>query len=62
MAEKLRGVGFVDVSVEPFDFLHPRTPTRLLNLTERWAKRVEKMPLLRELAGSLVIQCRKKDH
>jgi SAM-dependent methyltransferase len=62
MAEKLRGVGFVDVLVEPFDFLHPRTPARLLNLTERWAAMVEKTPLIRELAGSLIIQCRKKDH
>ena len=59
IAEKLRRFGFVDVSVEPFDFLHPQTPARLLNLAERLTRRVEKTPLVREIAGSLIIRCRK---
>lgn len=62
IAEMLRGAGFVDVLAEPFDFLHPRTPAWLLDPMERWAARVEKTPLIRELAGSLTIQCRKKEH
>lgn len=62
MAKKLRDVGFSDVLVAPFDFLHPRTPPPLLDVTERWAAMAEKTPLIREIAGSLIIQCRKKDH
>jgi 2-polyprenyl-3-methyl-5-hydroxy-6-metoxy-1,4-benzoquinol methylase len=59
VVEKLRSVGFVDVLVEPFDFVHPQTPVWLLNLTEQLTAVLEKMPLIREIAGSLIIQCRK---
>lgn len=59
LAAELRRAGFVDVLVEPFDFLHPRTPERFLSLTERLAGGMEKIPLIREFSGSLVIQCRK---
>lgn len=61
IVESLRGAGFVDVLAEPFDFIHPRTPVRLLEPLERWGARIEKLPLLREIAGSLRIQCRKAD-
>lgn len=60
IAKKLRGQGFVDVSVEPFDFMHPQTPAWLLSLTERLTVILEKSPFVREIAGSLIIQCRKK--
>ena len=51
--------GFVDVYVKPFDFMHPQTPAWLLNLTERLGIILEKCPLVREISGSLIIQCRK---
>ena len=35
MAKKLQRLGFVDVSVEPFDFIHPQIPASLLNVAER---------------------------
>ena len=60
IAGTLELAGFVDVSVEPFDFIHPRLPASLLSRAERWTALLEKMPLLREFAGSLVIQCRKR--
>lgn len=59
IAQKFRVHNFVDVSVEPFDFMHPQTPAWLLNLTERLTIILEKSPLVREIAGSLIIQCRK---
>jgi SAM-dependent methyltransferase len=60
LANKLRFHNFVDVSVEPFDFMHPQTPAwLLLNLTERLVMILEKIPLIKEIAGSLIIQCRK---
>jgi len=61
IAEKLRSAGFLDVLVEPFDFVHPQTPAWLLNLMERATTMLEKIPLVREIAGSLIIRCRKKD-
>ncbi|MEW6335705.1 MAG: class I SAM-dependent methyltransferase [Thermodesulfobacteriota bacterium] len=61
IAERLRGAGFVDVLAEPFDFIHPRTPAWLLEPLERWGAGIEKLPLLREIAGSLRIQCRKAE-
>jgi SAM-dependent methyltransferase len=59
IAQRIQAHNFADVSVEPFDFLHPQTPTRLLNITERLAMILEKVPLVREIAGSLIIQCKK---
>jgi SAM-dependent methyltransferase len=59
IARKMRVHNFVDVSVEPFDFMHPQTPAGLLNLMERLTIILEKVPLVREIAGSLIIQCRK---
>ena len=59
IASQLRSHGFMDVSVEPFDFLHPQTPAWLLDLAERLTINLEKVPLIREITGSLIIQCRK---
>lgn len=59
IANQFRRYGFVDVSVEPFDFMHPQTPAWLLNLTEQLTMILEKVPIVREITGSLIIQCRK---
>jgi len=59
IARKLHGFGFVNVSVEPFDFMHPDIPASLLNMAERMETLLEKIPLLKEIAGSLIIRCRK---
>ena len=59
MARRLRRLGFLDVTVVPFDFIHPQIPSSLLGAAERLAVLLEKTPLLREFAGSLLIQCRK---
>ena len=51
MAKKLHHFGFVDVSVEPFDFIHPQIPPSLLNVAERLTTLLEKTPLLAGVCG-----------
>ncbi len=60
IAEKIRSFGFDDVSVEPFDFMHPAIPPALLSAAGRFTLILERIPLIREIAGSLLIQCRLK--
>jgi len=52
----LRAAGFRDASARPFDFLHPSTPAPLLAAVARAGELAEKVPLLREIAGSLLIR------
>lgn len=52
-------VGFVDVSSEPYDFLHPLVPARLVDVVSALSLWLERIPLLREIAGSQLIRARK---
>ncbi|MFC1808253.1 class I SAM-dependent methyltransferase [Candidatus Omnitrophota bacterium] len=47
--------GFVDIVIKPYDFLHPLTPEPLIDIVDNLSRRFEKMPLMREIAGSLLI-------
>ena len=58
-AKLLRETGFVDVSIRPFDWLHPYTPRPLIPIVKAVGFVVEKLPLLREFSGSLYIHARK---
>jgi len=58
-ARALRRKGFERVSVRPYDFLHPVTPEALINWVSRLGRGLESVPLVREIAGSLVIQARR---
>ncbi len=55
LAAALRRLGFADIRIEPFDFLHPLLPRRVIPAVARLAAAAEKTPLLREIAGSLLI-------
>jgi hypothetical protein len=57
--KKLHYFGFMDVSVKPFDFMHPKIPSVFLNSAEKLTVIMERIPLLKEIAGSLLIQGRK---
>ena len=61
----LRGLlersGFRVVKLLPFDFLHPWVPKPLISAVDRTGRFVEKIPLLREIAGSLLIVAEKED-
>jgi len=55
----LEDLGFRDVSVRPFDFLHPSVPPRWIGAVSRLGRALEAAPLLREIAGSMLIRGRK---
>lgn len=48
--------GFKEVTVVPFDFLHPSIPRIMVSFFERLGIFIEKIPVLKEIAGSLYIK------
>ncbi len=55
----LRRAGFAEAEVRPFDFLHPATPERLCDAVDRLGRRLERLPLVREITGSFVVRGRR---
>jgi hypothetical protein len=51
--------GFEVHKIIPFDWLHPATPPPLIRVVDKVGLMVEKMPLLRQFAGSLLICARR---
>lgn len=47
--------GFKEVKIIPFDFLHPSIPRQLINIISGLGNSLEKIPVIREIAGSLYI-------
>ena len=56
---RLRAYGLADVHIRPFDFLYPLTPRPLIATVERFGRVLERVPLVAEIAGSLLITGRK---
>lgn len=56
LARDLRQAGFSDVSIEPFDFLHPFCPEFWIGPVAAWGGRLERAAGIREIAGSLWIR------
>ena len=52
----LRRQGFRDIRVQPFDFLHPAIPARLITVIAPMAKAAERIPGVCAVAGSLLIE------
>jgi SAM-dependent methyltransferase len=52
----MRAAGFAEATATPFDFLHPATPAALVGALDRAGTWVERVPLLREIAGSLLLR------
>jgi ubiquinone/menaquinone biosynthesis C-methylase UbiE len=48
--------GYREIRIDPFDFLHPKTPTPLINRVNRFGRFLEKIPVISEFAGSLYIR------
>jgi 2-polyprenyl-3-methyl-5-hydroxy-6-metoxy-1,4-benzoquinol methylase len=55
LAAQLRAAGFQEVSITPFDWLHPSTPSACIGLVKIVGALVERLPAAREFAGSLHI-------
>jgi SAM-dependent methyltransferase len=53
--------GFREVSIRPFDWLHPAVPARLISSVERLGRILEHTPFVREFAGSLWIVAQKPE-
>ncbi len=49
----LLNTGFHDVSIVPFDWLHPAVPEKLIPAISATGRVLEKIPLVREFSGSL---------
>ncbi len=59
LARQLSNAGFDRITITPFDFLHPALPELTLNIAEPLLEFVEKIPCLKEIAGSLIITATK---
>jgi 2-polyprenyl-3-methyl-5-hydroxy-6-metoxy-1,4-benzoquinol methylase len=60
LKKELINLGFKNVSIRPFDFLHPFTPSMLIPFISNIGNLVESIPLAREIAGSLLIYALKE--
>ena len=52
----LEQTGYRDVRIDPFDFLHPKTPVPLIDRLNALGRFLEKVPVISEFAGSLYIR------
>jgi 2-polyprenyl-3-methyl-5-hydroxy-6-metoxy-1,4-benzoquinol methylase len=52
----LEVTGYREVRIEPFDFLHPKTPVALVNRLNSVGRFLESVPVISEFAGSLYIR------
>jgi len=48
-------IGFSRFSVTPFDFVNPAIPGALLPVVEFLLERLERVPMVRALSGSMLI-------
>ena len=56
LARQLTRAGFREVTLTPFDFLHPALPRASLRGAVPCCAWMERIPLLREVAGSLIVK------
>lgn len=59
LAKTLKREGFERIEIRPYDWLHPLVPTQLIKPVSKVGLLIESLPLLREFAGSLIIQAYK---
>ncbi|MCG2775815.1 MAG: methyltransferase domain-containing protein [Desulfobacterales bacterium] len=59
LKDKLIRAGFDVPEIIPFDWLHPAIPPPLIGVVDKMGQMMEKIPFLREFAGSLLISARR---
>ena len=59
LARQLESIGFTEIGITPFDWLHPAVPESSIPVVKRVEGVLERFPILREFAGSLYIRCRR---
>ena len=60
--KKMEKTGLINIKSDPFDFLHPQIPENIIPYVEDLCFRLEKIPLLRHIAGSLFVRAEKPRH
>lgn len=55
----LQDIGFREVRVDNFDFLHPSTPKKHIAKVSKLSNLLEKIPVVKEISGSLIIFAQK---
>ncbi|MCU0291063.1 MAG: methyltransferase domain-containing protein [Thermoanaerobaculaceae bacterium] len=59
LEREMRHAGYVHIAITPHEFLHPATPEALCPFVEGVTRVLEHLPLVREIAGSLLIEATK---
>jgi SAM-dependent methyltransferase len=59
LRRRLERTGYHDVRIDPFDFLHPKTPVALIDRVKALGRFLENVPGISEFAGSLYIRATK---
>lgn len=59
LESNLKKLGFTEIKITPFGWLHPSTPQHLIRTVSAISRAFEKTPIIREFAGSLLITARK---
>lgn len=57
--KQLAQIGFKNSTIFPYDFLHPYTPQGMIGFVKGLGAAIEKTPLLKEIAGSVIIYAEK---
>src|SRR6266404_6808453 len=55
----LEETGYQGITIEPFDFLHPKTPVAFVSRLDALGRFLESVPVISEFAGSLYIRALK---
>jgi hypothetical protein len=55
LAKQMKAIGFTKVWIFPYDFLHPSVPKAFIPIVKRVGEWVEKIPVMKEIAGSVII-------
>ena len=59
VAQMLKDTGFKQVNVSNYDFLHPKTPQSMISMVKKISDVLEKVPLVKEISGSLIVWAKK---
>lgn len=59
LRRRIMAAGFRVARIEPFDFLHPWSPSFLIGFVDVVGRMLERVPVAREFAGSLLILAEK---
>jgi len=59
LVRELKEIGYKNIQVKNFDFLHPAMPDFLVATVEKPLLWIEKIPLIKEFSGSLLIYAEK---